>query len=178
MARKALIVLVAAVVCSGLVCAPAADTCLSVTEVTGIPDGNASGSGFSGEYVIVSGYGDSCNTCSRNEVRGFCSLWTLTLTEGTVVTVTQNNGRITFQDASTSATGGVDANGSFAIGSIVPFTDNDSGKTIGQVLVLMTGQFVDDRIIANARMHMTGNTADGFVDAEVVNVVTYQRSQP
>lgn len=179
MVRKLLIVLIGTALLSGQMCTPApAPPCLETADVTNIPPGNATGSAFGGQYVIVSGYGSSCHTCSRNEIPDFCEHWAPSLTEGTIVTVTQSDGRITFQDASTTATGGVNTDGSFSLGAIIPVTDNESGETIGQGLVLMTGQFVDDRILMTARMRMTGNWPDGLADAEVVNIVTYQRSQP
>jgi hypothetical protein len=168
---------IVAVVCSGQMCVNpfTQSPCITTSDILNIQIGNATGNNYSGNYVIVSGYQQSCKECSKNTCADVCSNVSLLVEEGTTVTITQNNGSITFQSGSDIVDGSINADGTFKLGSIEPATDN-VGETVGQTLVLFEGQFVGNNITANAAFHITANDP-GLCDYQFVNVVTYKRTE-
>jgi len=87
---------------------------LTAVDVTGIPDGNATGAAFSGIYVIAAGQVEAC-MCSRPS--DFCS--TVHINVGRAFTVTQTDGRMTAVFSTlpdVTYAGAVNANGSYRLG--------------------------------------------------------------
>lgn len=87
---------------------------LTAVDVTGIPDGNATGTGFSGIYVITAGKIEAC-ACSRPD--DFCSTGHVNI--GRAFTVTQTNGRMTAVFSTlpdVTYAGAVNADGSYRLG--------------------------------------------------------------
>ena len=163
----------------GTACTPPepalSEDCLTLDEVLATADaaGDATGSGFSGEYKSTSILMTSCVQCSLNtQPDSMCV--DVFLVEG-IVTIMQEGGRITLDDETNIVTGAMNADGTFTLGTVIPATRDDGVET-GRILVFTEGTFVGSRIIGTMTLRATVNVPDGSViDLQWTNSVTWER---
>jgi hypothetical protein len=161
--------------CVGQNCAtpaPAPQECLSTTDVTNVPAGDATGNGFSGDYLAITSTLDSCGECVQNACPGICDAAEPVVQVGAVLRVTQDGGNLMFGSGTELVTGGVNADGTFSAGIAVP-SRNSEGEVNGTVLILFEGRFTSDLAVIDITFHQTANVPD-LCDFQFVNAVTYQ----
>lgn len=154
---------------------PQSAACLSIDDVINIPLGNATGTVEWGIYRPVSNIRTSCTQCELNTVpESKCTESTLDPTVHS--TFTQDGGRLTLTGPDgTTITGGINADGTFTIGTVGTLTLDD-GTPNGQGLSLIEGAFVGNRIIVTGMLRSTWNEADGrTVDLLSVHSITLER---
>lgn len=150
--RGAGLVAVAAIGLLAASCGGGAPRKLTAVDVTGIPDGDATGTTFSGIYIITMGQIEAC-VCSRPD--DFCA--TARVNVGRAFTVTQTDGRMTAVFSTLPDliyAGAVNADGSYRLGVAVD-------KPGDLEYLSMYGRIrVDARGIPTGM----GTTQEGFVD--------------
>ena len=141
---------------------------LTATNVSNVPPGNANGTALSGNYLITSSTIEGCD-CRVGSCGFFHG------TPGGTMTVTQQDGSLTFTDSGAGeAAGGVNADDTFTAGGSSPIPDS-SGQ--GEVYTLETGTFevpggVPTGMEFQADETITGTVEGGSYDCDLVVSVT------
>jgi hypothetical protein len=126
---------------------------LTAADVTGLPPGDAVGTGFSGLYQSTNTrlLGCACRTADT------CSALATSLNGGGAslsFTVTQSGGAIAFD---LPCTGGVDADGRYKCGGM-------SQTAAGQSFSLLTGRFIISGVLVEGMtVHWDATTADALL---------------
>ena len=141
---------------------------LTATDVSGIPAGSATGTRFSGPYIIKSEMVEAC-ICVPSD---YCS--TAKVNIGRTFTAVQDEGRIQFvfsNGSDLTYAGGVDAAGSYRAGAVVDMSGSPQYLFMkGQIHVGPSGQPVS----IDATQEYSGKTTEAACDLRASFTADYQ----
>jgi hypothetical protein len=113
---------------------PSGGAPLERDDVKDLPPGGASGTGYSGTYVVVAASRDGC-ACRSGDPELVCGGG---VEEGAFLAAVQVNGAFTLV-AGDPLEGGIDADGTFLVGGVGDVWNQATGERIGETYTLVEG---------------------------------------
>lgn len=148
---------------------PAADSSFITTlEASTVPSGDAIGANFSDTFETSTAAITDCRCLVDESDDGFCE--TIEPDQSTEqFQIVQDDGVLSLIDANgqTALIGGVNNDGSFAIGGVVPTTNTATGEIVGDTAMIAQGSFTALGFVATFFVHTRGIIDDVEIDCQV-----------
>ncbi|MCH8851059.1 MAG: thrombospondin type 3 repeat-containing protein [Planctomycetes bacterium] len=156
---------------------PTPDTSfITILEASTIPSGDAIGANFGGTFETSTFATTDCQCLVDETDDGYCE--TIEINQSTEqFQIVQDDGVLSFINANgqTTLIGGVNNDGSFAIGGVVPTTNTATGEIVGDAAMILQGSFTALGFVATFSQHARGVIDGVEIDCQITSDLTAQK---